>query len=212
MPLKTKPFRHQIAAYNMALNLPAAGLLMEQGTGKSLTSIAITGRRFLRGEIQRCLVVAPASVVPVWPKEFQLHADYPHEVLALEGPVAKRERALLGWQPAPGKLQVAVVNYEATWRMERPGQMESDMIICDRSEIKTPGAKQSKCLHRLGQQAKYKLILTGTPVTQGPLDFFSQYKFLDPISSVTVITLSGRYAVMGGYENRKLLATKTWRN
>src|SRR5690606_16037140 len=72
MPLKTKPFRHQIAAYNMALNLPATGLLMEQGTGKSLTSIAITGRRFLRGEIQRCLVVAPASVVPVWPKEFQL--------------------------------------------------------------------------------------------------------------------------------------------
>src|SRR5690606_17232660 len=94
MPIKTKPFRHQIVAYNIAMNLQAAGLLMEQGTGKSLTSIAIAGRRFLRGEIQRCLVVAPASVVPVWPKEFAIHADFPHEVLALEGPVTKREQAL----------------------------------------------------------------------------------------------------------------------
>lgn len=211
MPLKTKPFRHQIAAYNMALNLPATGLLMEQGTGKSLTSIAITGRRFLRGEIQRCLVVAPASVVPVWPKEFQLHADYPHEVLALEGPVAKRERALLGWEPAPDKLQVAAINYEATWRMEEAlAKWSPDMIICDESQrIKTPGAKQSKAMHRLGKRAKYKLILTGTPVTQGPLDFFSQYKFLDPsIFGNSYYAFRARYAVMGGYENRQVVGYK----
>lgn len=211
MPIKTKPFKHQIAAYNMALMLPNAGLLMEQGTGKSLTSIAIAGRRFLRGEIQRCLVVAPASVVPVWPKEFALHANFPHEVLALEGPVTKREQALLSWPPDPSKLQVAVVNYEATWRMEETlAQWKPDMIICDESQrIKTPSAKQSKAMYRLGRIAKYRLILTGTPVTQGPLDFFSQYKFLDPsIFGNSYYAFRARYAIMGGFENRQIVGYK----
>jgi SNF2 family DNA or RNA helicase len=211
MPIRTKPFKHQVAAYNMALNLPAAGLLMEQGCGKTITAIAIAGRRFQRGEIQRCLVVAPASVVPVWPQEFNLHADFPHEVLVLEGPVAKREQALLNWRPEPGKLHVAVVNYEATWRMEEAlAKWIPDMIICDESQrIKTPGAKQSKAMHRLGRIAKYRLILTGTPVTQGPLDFFSQYKFLDPgIFGNSYYAFRGRYAVMGGYENRQVVGYK----
>jgi len=211
MPIKTRPFKHQIAAFNMALNLPAAGILMEQGCGKTITAIAIAGRRFQRGEVNRCLVVAPASVVPVWPLEFSLHADFAHEVLALEGPVAKREQALLNWQPDPEKLQVAVINYEATWRMEEAlANWNPDMIICDESQrIKTPGAKQSKAMHRLGKRAKYKLILTGTPVTQGPLDFFSQYRFLDPnIFGNSYYAFRARYAIMGGFEKKQVVGYK----
>jgi SNF2 family DNA or RNA helicase len=211
MPIRTKPFKHQIAAFNMALNLPAAALLMEQGTGKSLTAIAIAGRRFLRGEIQRCLIVAPASVVPVWPLEFSLHADFLHEVLALEGPVSKREQMLREWAPDPNRLQVAVINYEATWRMEEAlVKWQPDLIICDESQrIKTPGAKQSKCLHKLGRQAKYRLILTGTPVTQGPLDIFSQYKFLEPsIFGTSYYAFRARYAILGGYEGKQVIGYK----
>src|SRR5690606_25241730 len=72
-----------------------------------------------------------------------------------------------------------------------------DMIICDESQrIKTPGAKQSKALHRLGKLAKYRLILTGTPVTQSPLDFFSQYKFLEPsIFGDSYYAFKARYAI-----------------
>ena len=82
-----------------------------------------------------------------------------------------------------------------------------DMIICDESQrIKTPGAKQSKAMHRLGKRAKYKLTLTGTPVTQGPLDFFSQYKFLDPsIFGNSYYAFRARYAVMGGYERKQVV-------
>src|SRR5690606_32366630 len=182
MPIRVRPFQHQVLGYNLGITLPAVALLMEQGCGKTLTSVAITGRRFQRGEIKRVLICAPSSVVPVWPKEFEQYADFPHDVRSLEGPVKEREKVLAGWEPDPETLQVAVVNYEATWRMEKVLKAwKPDMIICDESQrIKTPGAKQSKCLHQLGKLAKYRLILTGTPVTQSPLDFFSQYKFLDP--------------------------------
>ena len=208
MPLKTVPFKHQVAAYNLALSKPSSGLLMEQGCGKTMTAIAVAGRRFQKGEVSRVLVVAPASVVPVWPKEFDLHADFSHEVKALEGSTAKRAGLLQSWQTDPTHLQVAVVNYEATWRMEEALiAWRPDMIICDESQrIKTPGARQSKTMARLGTIARYRMILTGTPVSQGPLDFYSQYRFLDrAIFGTSYWAFRNRYALMGGYENRQVI-------
>ncbi len=208
MPLKTVPFKHQVAAYNLALSKPSSGLLMEQGCGKTMTAIAVAGRRFQRGEITRVLVVAPASVVPVWPKEFAIHAAFPHEVKCLEGSTVKRAEILRAWRPDPDHLQVAVINYEATWRMEEALiAWRPDMIICDESQrIKTPGARQSKAMARLGTIARYRMILTGTPVSQGPLDFYSQYRFLDRnIFGTSYYAFRARYALMGGYENRQVI-------
>lgn len=45
--------------------------------------------------------------------------------------------------------------------------------------IKSPTSKRSKALIKLGQNIKYKYILTGTPVLQSPLDLFTQIQFLD---------------------------------
>ena len=208
IPLITVPFRHQVAAYNMAVTNSNSALLMEQGCGKTAVAIAAAGRRFQKGEISRVLVVAPASVVPVWPKEFDLHADFSHEVKALEGSTAKRAGLLQAWQTDPTHLQVAVVNYEATWRMEEALiAWRPDMIICDESQrIKTPGARQSKTMARLGTIARYRMILTGTPVSQGPLDFYSQYRFLDRnIFGTSYYAFRARYALMGGYENRQVI-------
>jgi len=208
MPLKTVPFRHQVAAYNLAVIKPSSALLMEQGCGKSLTAVAAAGRRYQRGEIQRILVVAPASVVPVWPKEFATHANFPHEVKALEGSTQQRAQTLRRWPADSSRLQVAVINYEATWRMEDALiAWQPDMIICDESQrIKTPGARQSKAMARLGTVARYRMILTGTPVSQGPLDFYSQYRFLDRnIFGKSFWAFKNRYALMGGYEDRQVI-------
>lgn len=212
MPLKTKPFKHQILGYNIGLSIPSSSQLMEQGCGKSLTALAVAGRRWQRGEVKRLMIFAPASVVPVWGDlergEFAVHADYPYEVKALEGPVQKRIKTLQDWKPNPRVLQVAVTNYEASWRMDKAIlAWGPDMIICDESQrIKTPGAQQSKALHRLGQRAKYRMILTGTPVSNNPLEFFSQYKFLEPsIFGNSFTAFRNRYAVMGGFEGRQVI-------
>jgi SNF2 family DNA or RNA helicase len=82
-----------------------------------------------------------------------------------------------------------------------------DMIICDESQrIKTHNAAQSKALHKLGDNAKYKLILTGTPVQNSPLDTFSQWRFLDKnIFGTSYFAFKAHYAVMGGYGNHKVM-------
>ena len=44
--------------------------------GKTLTALAIAGAAYKMGKIDRVLIVAPTSVVAVWPKEFQEFADF----------------------------------------------------------------------------------------------------------------------------------------
>jgi len=196
MPIRIKPYQHQVRAYNMALMNQGFGFLMEMGCGKSLTAVAVAGRRFERGEVNRLLIIAPTSVVPVWPKEFEA-ATIKCEVKVLAGPVSKRIDMLKAFQGSG--LQVAVINYESTWRML--GELLDwgpEMVIADESQrIKNAGAAQSKAVHALGRLAHYRLILTGTPVQNSPLDTFSQWKFLDEsIFGTSFTAFRARYADM----------------
>lgn len=78
-------------------------------------------------------------------------------------------------------LQVVVINYESTWRVQDSLEtFNADLIICDEAhKIKEARKDQSKCLHKLGDMAKYKLLLTGTVITNKELDVFSQYRSLN---------------------------------
>ena len=61
-------------------------------------------------------------------------------------------------------------------------------------------------MHRLGDRARYKLILSGTPVQNDAMDIFSQYRFLDPtISGQNYYTFRNRYAVMGGFNKKQVV-------
>jgi SNF2 family DNA or RNA helicase len=54
------------------------------------------------------------------------------------------------------------------------------LLACDESHrIKNPKAMTTKVLLAASSYARYRRILTGTPVTNGPFDIFSQMKFLD---------------------------------
>lgn len=187
----------------------SVAILAEMGTGKTLISIGIAGQLYLKDEIKKLLIVAPLSITRVWEEEFAKFADFEYQVKVLEGSSKKKNeelRNLFG-----NKLQVAIINYESCWRMEKEiAEWKPDMIICDESsKIKNPQAKQSKALHRLGKLSKHNIILTGTPVTNTPLDFFSQYKFLDEnIFGGSYYSFRARYAVMGGYGNHQVVGYK----
>src|SRR5690606_27971852 len=49
LPVKAKPFEHQVRAFALARMLDNSALLMEQGTGKTLVAIAVAGDRYLKG-------------------------------------------------------------------------------------------------------------------------------------------------------------------
>jgi len=214
-------YQHQILASNLAMLLPSFALMAEVGTSKTVVVIAAAGRRYLDGEIRRVLVVAPKSVVQVWPREFAKWANFPFDVRALTGSSARRVKMLHesqwdSWEREcgpedGGALQVAVTNYESTWRIaDAIAQWAPDMIVADEfHRIKTPGASQSKAMHKLGEIPAYKIGLSGTPVSQHPLDIFSPYKFMDAtIFGTSYGTFRNRHAIMGGFEGREVVAYK----
>lgn len=218
-PVKAKLYQHQIRAAEMALALfdtppRGFGLLFEMGCGKTLTAIAILGALYQRRAIKRVLVVAPASVCAVWPKEFESYAAFPAHVRVLSGEQSKRAKVFEELSRTRGNgLHVLTINYEGVWRgqmLKRLMEWDPDVIIADESQrIKSPLATQSKAMHRLGDRARYKLILSGTPVQNNAEDLWSQYRFLDSsIFGTNFYAFRSRYAIMGGYENKKIIGYK----
>ena len=74
----------------------------------------------------------------------------------------------------------------------------SMLIIDESTTIKNPQAKRTKHILSLSKEATYRRILTGSPVTQSPMDLWSQMDFLDPeiLDQTSFYAFRTRYAVM----------------
>ena len=72
------------------------------------------------------------------------------------------------------------------------------MAIDESTTIKTPTARRTKNIIMLGKQAKYKRIMTGSPITKNPLDLYTQCEFLDPwlLDFTSYYAFRNRYAEM----------------
>lgn len=124
--------------------------------------------------------MAPLSILGVWEEEFQKFAAFPYVLAVLSGSSAKKLDTLRHMNGTA--LQVVVVNYESAWRLEKAlTAWHPDLIIADEGhKIKTHNIAASKAMHRMGREASYRLLLTGTVITNKAIDVFSQYKFLNP--------------------------------
>lgn len=220
-PVKANLYKHQIRGANMALRAFGAldaktpgggfGELFEMGCGKTLTTIAVAGALYNLGKIDRVLVVAPTSVCSVWPHDLNQFATFPWEARVLLGDKKKRLKALNELENWPFKaLRIAVINYESTHRegiFEALAAYKPDLIVCDESQrIKNPSAAQSKALHKLGDAAPFRIILSGTPVQNNAVDLYSQYRFLDPaVYGANFYAFKNRYCIMGGYGQHQIV-------
>jgi SNF2 family DNA or RNA helicase len=212
MPVKVTPYAHQQSAFDFACRLfglvpsdirsRGVALLMEMGCGKTLTAIGITGILYQFGLISRVLVVPPLSILSVWEEEFRDYADFPYTLTVLKGSSSKKRKQL---EEVQGDgLQIVVVNYESA-RIIADDLLgyDADLIIADEAhKIKENRSKVSRAMHMLGDRASYKLLLTGTLITNKELDVFSEYRFLNSsIFGTSFYSFRNRYFDMVGYGN-----------
>lgn len=216
-----KPMGHQIQGFNLALQKFGYGvkpmnklrggyaLLHDPGCGKTLTAISIASRLHLDCGIQRIAVVCPVSVIPVWPMEWQKFSQVNATVTVLSGTIANKKKQLKEMKSQG--LSVAVTNYESLWRMDQEvAAWAPDMIICDESHrIKNFDSKQSVALHALGEITRFRIIMTGTVITNKPLDVWSQFRFAEPkLFASSYYAFRNRYATMGGFNDKIVVAYK----
>lgn len=165
---------------------------------------------YMAGKIKKALIIAPLSIVSVWQEELQKFAAFEYNAVILKGTMQNKQDAL---DHMSGEaLQVVIVNYESAWRIESQLlKFDADIVIADEGhKIKTHSTRQSKALHKLGAKARYRMLLTGTVITNKAIDIFSQYKFVNPrIFGESFYAFRNRYFDMVGYGNHTPVLKKS---
>jgi SNF2 family DNA or RNA helicase len=182
---------------------------MEMGTGKTKVLIDNMSMLYDKGKIDSALIIAPKGVVKTWyEQELPTHLPKHIEnvtVLWQSNINKKQQEKLESLFEIETALHILIMNVEAlsTEKGVRFAQKFLNshkvlMAIDESTTIKTPTAKRTKNIISLGRMAKYRRIMTGSPVTKNPLDLYTQCEFLDPwlLDFSSYYAFRNRYAEM----------------
>jgi SNF2 family DNA or RNA helicase len=182
---------------------------MEMGTGKTKVLIDNMSMLYDKGKIDGALIIAPKGVIKTW-YEQELPTHLPNHIenvtVLWQSNITKTQQEKLESLFEIGTaLHILVMNVEA-FSTEKGIKFASKflnshkvlMAIDESTTIKTPTAKRTKNIIDLGEYAKYRRIMTGSPVTKNPLDLYTQCYFLDPylLDHASYYAFRNRYAVM----------------
>jgi len=208
---KTKPFKHQAEAIKESWFKEFYALFMEMGTGKSKVAIDNIGMLYERELVDAALIIAPKGVYDNWVKG-EIPTHLPDRI----------QRDVLRWEPKKTKgfgkrvdnfimedfigVKIFVMNIEALSTARGAGtagrflvQNPKNIVVVDESTtIKNRKAARTKNLQVLQKYAKYRRILTGSPITKSPMDLFSQCSFLKEkaLGYNSYFAFQNRYAIV----------------
>ena len=204
---KTKPYEHQLRAFNMSKDRVEFGYFMDMGTGKSKVAIDVFAYNYDIGKIRCVVITAPKGVYMNWINQ-ELPAHLPDRISALivpwkAAPRKSEREALDSLFESEERLKILVVNIEAL--SSRRAHIFVDkfitlcgpcfMVVDESTTIKNHSSKRTKSTAILGQLCRFRRILSGYPVTRSPLDLYSQCSYLD----WRLLGLSSYYAFRSRY-------------
>lgn len=186
------PFKHQLDHFNDHRDALYWGLLWEQGTAKTKPTIDTLCWQYLAGHLDGAVVIAPPGVERNWVSDelpTHLSPDVDMQVkVGIFYTARKHTKDHKAWMEAlivHKGLSVLCISYNAYMTKEGRKAVRKfllkrrAMLILDESHnIKSPGAKRTLALVAEGRYAKMRRILTGTPLSLGPFDIYSQIRFL----------------------------------
>ena len=194
-------FKHQKEDVDRFSGETEIALFNEMGTGKSATALRIASNKYLAGEIDALLIVAPNDVHAQWAKEEVpkwMLKNIEYQCQCLYGRGGKKE-AMPFYDD--GSLQIVCVNIDtfstpskwediAEWANSRKTFIILDEATCIKN-IKSKRTERmlyafnsvKRCGRRIVSNSinsAARAILTGTPTTKGPMDLWSMMEFLRP--------------------------------
>ena len=206
---KTKPYKHQLTALEKSWNRETYAYFMEMGTGKTKVLIDNASMLYDKGKINGVLIIAPKGVIGTWYNQ-ELPSHLPNHIenvtILWQSNITKKQRENLeSLFEVEESLHILIMNVEAlstTKGVEFAKKFlschETLMAIDESTTIKNPKAKRTKNIIKASEMAKYRRIMTGSPVTKNPLDLYSQCEFLNPylLDFTSFYAFRNRYALM----------------
>jgi SNF2 family DNA or RNA helicase len=208
---KTKPMEHQLVGLAGMLNQfeknsPEYALFMEMGCGKTKVLIDGISILFDNGKINQLLVVCPNGIKYNWREELEKHLaehiDY--DVHVWEGAKTKKEQNEIKKVlfATDQKLKILIMNIDSVITKfgssvaEKFTLVDKTLMCIDESTIiKNMSAQRTKRCIKIGTFAKYRTILTGSPITKSPEDLYGQCAFLneDVLGFSSIYSFRARY-------------------
>lgn len=177
--MKYIPHEYQRYATEKILELPACGLFLEMGLGKTVSTLtAINELIYDRFEISKVLVIAPKRVAEdTWTSEAEKWDHLQHLTFSkILGTAKQREEALVS------DADIYLINREnVVWLVDKLGKRwPFDMIVVDElSSFKSNQAKRFKSLRMVRPLSTRFVGLTGTPAPNGLMDLWPQVYLMD---------------------------------
>lgn len=213
---KTAPLDHQLEALLRSLVQDNFALLMDPGTGKSKVMIDDAACYFLEGKCNAAMVICPNSIKSNWREEIEKHSSIGYDVHVYD---STRKKDFDEWmsEPFADGLKWVIMPVESFSQgdahkyAEKFAMLTRPVLYVDESSrIKSHDANRTKAITKLGRAFKRRRIATGTAVTKGPQDLYSQYTFMDPdiIGGSSFYAFRNRYCVMGGFKQKQIVGTQ----
>jgi len=171
----TNLYSHQRRAVDKLIPTKVGALFMEMGTGKTRVAIEFAMRRQAR--IDRVVWFCPVSLKETISYEIHKHTNS-NGVYVFDDQTTPNNLPSVFWY---------VIGIESMSSSDRVVLAANSLITTDTfvivdesSYIKGHAALRTRRITALGQRAKYRMILTGTPLSQGIVDLYAQMRFLSP--------------------------------
>jgi SNF2 family DNA or RNA helicase len=218
---------HQTVALRRAWPKTEFAFFHEMGTGKTFEAINLAAGRFINGQINGLVIICDTPIKPVW---YTGKGTWLDDEGKLQGSEIEKwcpvDYSVWVWESGDNigkwfrekrdELKILIVGVESLsitngrtiQAIEYFQRFHTIMSVVDESEsIKNWRAKRSETVVKIGGWSDYRLILTGTPVTQGLEDLFGQFLFLNQkiIGCKNFFVFRNKYCVMGGFMGKQVL-------
>lgn len=186
------PMNHQDNAFKKFYGNDEVALFFEQGLGKTYTAINLAAAWRATDLIEAVIVVCPTSVKLVWEEELEAYCNRPYKSHVLS---AGKYKACDKFTDILTDMQngttdqfkwliVGIEGFSQGKAFEHVlpfAKNRKCLVIIDESDgIKTPGKNRTNKCIELGTHCVKRMILSGTPITLGMEDLYTQFKFLNP--------------------------------
>ena len=215
---KTKPFKHQLEGIEYGLNRDCWLLLDQPGLGKSKTIINLAEELKAQKGLEHCLIICGINTLKAnWKKEIKTHSDLSYRVIgekiSKKGNVSYatiKERAAELQQPLDAFFYI--INVESLRSDDvieaiKKSKNKIDMIVFD--EVHKAANSSSQQGHNLLKlkDHKYKIGLTGTLLTNTPLNAYLPLKWIG-VEHSNLTNFKSQYCEFGGFGGYQIIGYK----
>lgn len=175
LTVRTELYPHQVPAVEKIMPVRVGGLFMDMGTGKTRCAIELAYRRQAR--ISRVVWFCPVGLKTTIAAEIEKHSAgtqvHVFDEHTTEENLPEAFWYVVGIESISSSDRIVL----AVNRLIDP---DSFVIVDESTYIKGHASKRSMRIAELSARSRYRLLLTGTPLTQGVEDLYAQVRFLSP--------------------------------